>query len=814
MKMTTTVALSNMRYQKSKNILIGIAITLTTLLLFLIPTLGTNIITSQFAAINELYPTWHGLFRQVDEETVSKLAAHHNIDSYGLRSDVAILDDVVLDATFIYLDELGQSMYKLSLFEGDYPSSEKEVAVSQSMLEQLGITATIGDSITLPYQLITGDGLILTKEETFTISGFLSPPQETSESHAYTMLVSKNFLETHLSSNQRTYRFLLQTTAPDDATTEEIEAIIYEIGSQFHISEADTAINSEYLFANYVDPLFIPTIIAIMVIVIFAGIITTYSIYYIGMSEQIRSFGKLKSLGATKGQLRSIVLKEGLFIGCIAVPIGLILATFLSPSIFILMLDLMKENNTFVQKIIDLMNDGKLTLFHGWIYGIAVFISFTTIFLALLHPMKVVGSISDIEAIRFQEEKPTKKKSRNSLSDIRLHHLAILHLKQNKKRTFLTVLSMCITGIFLMVIATVLSCANPLESANSSILSQYQILLTPEEQNQEYPERAWNQIIKNNPLNAEFIESISSLDTVKDVVTLTQVNALSDAFPDELISLSGYPKEFEKELLDGIVEGSITYEELHSGKKVILDANYLKWYPDLSIGDEILISIKDSAETHTVEIAAIGEYSHGFSYYSMLLSTEEGLSSLTADNINYSLLVYADENHNQELEDQIIQLLDNSPILGLRTWQDEYDTWNQSLNFTKIGSYTFLGILSLICIMNMINTMIHSVNIRKKEFAMLQALGMTQRQLKHVLQLEGLFYTLATAIFTIGIGSLLGYPVYLFAKANHMFNITNYHYPIEITLFICIVLFVTQALLSLLLSRISQKESLIERIRL
>ena len=58
------IAFSNMKYHKSKNILIGIAIFLTTLLLFLVPTIGIDLINGQKAAINELYPTWHAFFEE------------------------------------------------------------------------------------------------------------------------------------------------------------------------------------------------------------------------------------------------------------------------------------------------------------------------------------------------------------------------------------------------------------------------------------------------------------------------------------------------------------------------------------------------------------------------------------------------------------------------------------------------------------------------------------------------------------------------------------------------------------------------------
>ena len=105
MSMVFKIALSNMKYHKSKNILTGIAIFLTTLLLFLVPTMGMDLINSQKAAVNELYPTWHALFRNVSEDTAAKLASHHSVERYGLRSDLGYMasDDAKID--MLYMDE-------------------------------------------------------------------------------------------------------------------------------------------------------------------------------------------------------------------------------------------------------------------------------------------------------------------------------------------------------------------------------------------------------------------------------------------------------------------------------------------------------------------------------------------------------------------------------------------------------------------------------------------------------------------------------------------------------------------------------------
>ena len=90
---------------------------------------------------------------------------------------------------------------------------------------------------------------------------------------------------------------------------------------------------------------------------------------------------------------------------------------------------------------------------------------------------------------------------------------------------------------------------------------------------------------------------------------------------------------------------------------------------------------------------------------------------------------------------------------------------------------------------------------------MMQAIGMSDRQLMKMLQLEGIFYTVGTHIISIGVGSLAGYPLVLYAKRTGMF------YPVTAAIIIILTLFVIQMLLAIFIAKSVRKDSLIERIR-
>ena len=137
MSMVRRIAVQNMKYHKSKNILIGIAIFLTTLLLFLVPTIGKDMIEGQYAVTNKLYPSWHALVRDVSEETMKKLSVSHEIMVYGLRSDVGIMPVKDAQISMMFLDDHGMSLYNMELLEGNMPRKENEIVVSQGILRCL-----------------------------------------------------------------------------------------------------------------------------------------------------------------------------------------------------------------------------------------------------------------------------------------------------------------------------------------------------------------------------------------------------------------------------------------------------------------------------------------------------------------------------------------------------------------------------------------------------------------------------------------------------------------------------------------------------
>lgn len=817
MKMTTRVAYCNMRHYKSKNILIGIAIILTTLLLFVIPSIGKDMVEVNFAVINKIYPTWHALYRNVDESTVMKLAAHHDVKTYGLRSDAGYMNLEDATVSMMYMDRTGMELYKVKLKEGQLPQKENDIVVSKGILEALGQNGKIGDTITVPYQILKDDGLDYTKEKDFRICGFLADNENSKEQKQYTSLVSEAFLKAEIPVEQVKYRFLLQVNGQKGNTTADYTETIQNIARQFGISEDDMNINKEYLAANYVDPATIPVIVGIMLIVVLAGIITIYSVYYVSMNQRVREFGKLKAIGATKRQLRQIVLREGMGVALFAIPIGLLIGTVAVKVVLLQFVEHAKDSNVLITEAYKVVAKGEVQLYYWWIYLLAIAVTLCTVYLSLMKPMRMAAKVSEIEAMRYQGGSKRQKSSRKGYQFLNIGRLTKRNLAENKKKSTITIVSMAVTGIFVMMVATVLSCANPMESAKSSIVGQYEISPIVESGNKEHPEYEWAEVQKNNPLNEGLKQQIEELDGVERVDVFTALKVSGGPFEEKIGTefINGVPGEYAEELKKGITEGNVTYEELKSGDKVILDRALLHWYPDIKVGDKLKLNIHDGDNTFQkeIEVAAIGEYGTGLTNYNCLIMAKEGAEKLTINNSSSYFQVIADKDYDEALEASLQAIVDGSGRLQMRTWKNEYDTWENAIQMTRGACYAFIIILAAISIMNLINTMINSVHVRKKELGMMQAIGMSDRQLMKMLQLEGIFYTVGTLIISIGVGSLAGYPLFLYAKRTGMFDISTYHYPVTAAIIIILTLFVIQMLLAIFIAKSVRKDSLIERIR-
>ncbi len=175
--------------------------------------------------------------------------------------------------------------------------------------------------------------------------------------------------------------------------------------------------------------------------------------------------------------------------------------------------------------------------------------------------------------------------------------------------------------------------------------------------------------------------------------------------------------------------------------------------------------------------------------------------------------ITAEPGTEENAAEEIRQLTADLEYLEIKTRAEVFQEAERTISLLLYTCYGMLLIFGLIGILNLVNTMINSVYVRRRELGMLQAIGMSERQTVNMLQMEGLFYTLGTLVLSFGAGSLLGYGAFLWSKKTGIWSITDYRYPVVPALVLAVSVLAVQLLVTYLVNRGFKKQSLVDRIR-
>ncbi|MGH1883971.1 ABC transporter permease [Enterococcus avium] len=823
MKMINRVALANTKYHKGKNLLSGIAIILTSVLVFLITSIGLGVVNVQNAAVNKVYPTWHAMYRQVSEENMGKIAQHDLIGEYGLRQDVgeSVLnkDDFILIS---YLDNGAQKLAKQTFTKGHAPKKGNDAVLSRDALKTLGYpNAKIGDTIKIPIQIYEADGMGLQQEKTFRLTGFSPDIKNQNDEKIFSILVSKDFMEEVIPKKQRSYRMMIRLNETAATSTDAIKEQIKEIGKNFDVTEDNIVENSDYLFANYIDPAFYSGMAIIVGIILIAGALTIYSIYYVSLINKVQEFGKLAALGATKRQIRQIILRENLIVAGLSIPAGLLIGIAAVKFVFFQLISSISSEQAMTKEMRQVLDNGEVSLILPWIIAMTIGVTLLTVILASLKPMRQASKIMPIEAMRYTGQMQGNKKQRKGFIDLNLRRLANANLSRNKKRTMVTIFSLGMIGILFVVISTVFSCMNPKQAARDTIAEDYCMSIASREGDKMRPELKWTVIQQNNPLNNKVINKIKAIDGVEKVDAFQsitgEVPSVKDPGTDKPMSLSigGISKDQMALINRDIEKGHATYEELNSGDKVIATGYILANYPEIKIGDTLTFKFFDGNRTFEKDMTIIGggSFAQSVTNFDNFLMSNEAIKKLSKNNLTYYVNIKAAKGKTKTVQSAIENIEEGNELFRLESYEEVLKQWEDTLQLTAGAGYAIMLVLAIVGIMNLINTTIDSILSRKKELGVMQAIGMSNQQMKKMLRTEGFVYAGGIILLAGGLGSILGYLVYLYAESHSLMQIKVYQYPLIQVLLMIFLVVIVQLILTYATTTIVNKETVIKRIQ-
>lgn len=788
---TTKIAKSNLKQNKSKSILIILTIILATTLL-----VSVGMTCVDWSAANKertirYSGTQHGVYAKINEDKYEEIKAHADIETTGVVNGVGVKE--YIDETKVglsYIDKNAINFNNIKLIEGRFPTKQNEISLDDLALEKLGYEKKLGEKIKIDYQDYTKKGI--TSAE-FILTGITEANDTAKIRKMYAGVVSKEYMTSTRDMSKEDYNVYLTIKNADGLQGYELIGKVEKVAKDLEIPKDRVLVNEDYINTLKPDQEVIMWGVVIGIIVILSSILVIYNIFYLSIVTKVQEFGKLRAIGATKKQIKSIVLKEGMILSLIAIPLGIIFGYII---------------NEFVLRQIFFQgsNVSKLPIAIG-----VMIISFITLFVSLLKPMKVASKVSIVDAVRYNGEENSNKKSRKGYESINLKRLSYVNLSRNKKRTYVTILSLTLSGIIFIVMSSVMSSLDPEAMARHHFSCDVRLSLDGYTfGDEESPNTEINILQMKNPLNKDFIKQIMNIDGVNKIET----------FKNAKVELKGYETEYKYHDLSGVddgdledlefylVDGKIDLEKLKSGDEVVIIQSDLTKETNIKVGDKITLTLYDGDKKidKKFKVQAISAGPGTFAIHN------EAFDKIFRNDTTHSIGIYTEPSKFESVKTYIENLDKSNDYLKSSSIDEELEVAELSIGMTKAIGYSLVIIIGVIGFMNLINSMITSIITRKKELGMLQAIGLTNKQLVKMLNIEAMFYTATMLISSLTLGTGLGYiAVQAFRKSGASYAI--YKLPIIQIIIMIACSVIAQLVLTYLISKNFNKESLIDRVR-
>ena len=777
---TKKLAKKSLQSEKRRNLMVVIAVALAAFLICFTGIVATSLTQMQRNQVVDIYEAvWLGV-EENDIETLKGLPEFERVGGYYMLGEE--LSEQGYHASYVYCDAQMMEITKaqMELLEGRVPEKANEVVVSEYFLSTYGNNAKIGDTVTLDTESFHGD---------YVVTGIMDSVNE-KEANTCAIILSNAALTGWKGFDPTGYRAYVHFKNSDQLGEELMTSYCREIAEEYQLPMPK--MNSKY-FAYASKSFDFALMAGVIAIVLIGGYIVIQSIFRISINDKIKSYGQLRTIGATPKQIKRIVKREGRKLGSIGILIGTVLGVcggfLLFPKGF--------NAVSYVATII-------LTLISSWIM----------VSVSIRKPIKIAAGISPIEAVRFT---PAQKDIRSRKKNIKLNpvSMGIANFKRDRKKTISIVASLSIGGILLMVVSSIVLVRSPEQIARLYFPdSDYKIYL------QDLSEEM---LVKGNPLNEELKQEVLSVDGVTDIIVARQ--SLHTSIKTDANQNSGICDTLTDQNY-AMVEAALTEGTMPTDShSIVIHDQIVAYFEDMGVGSTVEFSSIDGKQSIPVTISGVFStskmpviFGHGRAHTdgSVFFAPKDLFYELYPEitTFDYSWSIVSNPKKAETVKAELKNIVAEHSNLAL----DEIDTAiaaEKSQNSAAFGSMQVLSwLVFLFGVINLINTTLSNQMSRKQENSILRSIGLTQKQLCKMNICEGLCYALFATLATL----IVGLPASIFACRKMSIgafagNVVPYKFPVlEMGLFI-LVLFGMELILSVWTIRRQKKQSLIEQMR-
>ena len=867
----------SMRAAKTRNLIAILAIALTTVLFTSLFTIAMSINDGfQQSNFRQVGGFSHGGFKYLTEEQFNELKDDPRIDQWGVRRFLGMPTEVPFNKSHVevsWCDANDAHWMYCDPIEGRLPEEgTDEAATDTAVLELLGIEPEIGAKFTLTFDV---DGRTTT--QTFTLSGWWERDEAIVASH---VLIPESRVDAVLDevgvtppgSNGMigTWNLDVMLKSGSRHIEQDLSQILADHGYQSETAGddyIDTGVNWGYTGAQLsdnLDPIVVAAIAAMLLLIIFTGYLIIYNVFQISVTNDIRFYGLLKTIGTTPRQLGWIIRQQALTLSLAGIPLGLIAGWFIGGQITPAIVSQLEgiEPVTSVSPVIFI--------------GAALF-SLVTVLLSCRKPGRAAAKVSPIEAVRYTEGGTIRRKTKKGRGGVSLLSMAWANLGRSRSKTAVTVTSLSLAVVLLTVTVNFANGFDMDKYVSNFTASDFIVADAGKFQNSvldftadmavpqsviddinaqggitgsgviygqtfgalEYVTEDWFRQNKERFYTPEQMDNLIRLTERNEEGLLAdriQLSGMSDFALDHLTVLDGDLSKLYED--GGRYVAAVYADDDYGGAE--LDSHWARLGDTVTVRyvEETAYVDPDTGIAYSspedvpaganwvaqpvkyrdveYEVAALVTVPSAFSYRyygadEFILNDQTFLRDSGTSDVMYYAFDTADE-ANDAMEEFLRDYTENvNPQFDYESkalYAAEFEGMRSMFQLCG-GALSF--IVGLVGVLNFFNAILTGIIARKREFAVLQSIGMTGRQLKAMLVYEGLFYALGAAVISLILTLALG-PV-AFTAVGSLFWFFTYRLTLTPFLIVVPVFALLGVLVPLAVYRSVSKSTIVERLR-
>lgn len=831
---------------RKRNIIAVLAIALTALLFTSLFTIVMSINeTNQNYQFRSVGGYAHGAFKDVDEDQIKVLSAHPDVKAVGVRTVLGLATQGAFEKDYAEVSYMDDNNAKWSFSQptvGRTPKSGNEITMDTKALELLGVKPELGAQVKLTYTLADKEQMGWDVTDTFTLVGWWDYDELLSVhflnvSKEYAQKIDKLAVAGGLKPFRTDLSVMLRSSLNIENDLTRIgEDCGYSIGED--AGQLRIGVNWGYTATQVWDTLGVGGILAmlaVLVLVAFTGYLVIYNIFQISVAGDIRYYGLLKTIGVTPKQLRRLIRQQALLLSALGIPVGLLLGYGVGAAAVPITMSTSTMGGRYTTVSVS-----------PWIFLFSTVFALLTVLLSCARPGRIAGRVSPVEAVCYTERQSSGKTHRKG-GKVTPIQMAAANLGRDKKKTALVMVSLSLTVVLLNLLVTFIggfdmdkylsrrSCADFLISTPSYFNYQYSTLtkeaVEPVRANTAHalegfayqtggvgmylPESVWRDeaafYSRDTDMDIDALLAQTPRDGDK-VQAVSQIEGLDPTLGEKLTVIDGS--------LDSLWEpGShaiaIAMNLEDSGK--LPDPGI---YP--AVGEKIKVTYGngDTAHDVTYTVCALVDVPYNMSsrFYTMgyqaILSADALYRDAGEDNVFPMVYLFDTPSPEAEsaAESYLAQLTSDpdSPLMYESKATHRAYFREFQMTFVILGGL-LCAIIGVVGILNFFNAMMTAILARSREFAVLQSVGMTGRQLETMLLWEGLLYTLGSGLIAGLLSAAINPLAGRLLESAYWFY--SYHYTITPVLAMLPAFILLGCAIPAVMYRQAVKQSIVERLR-